>query len=300
MDDNRMDGFVINAAQTTSTDGHWAMGEYTAQELPFYYFLGTTYAVADRHFAPMPTGTYANRNFLMFGSNAGVIDTGIVFAQPNTPSIMALLSNAGFTWAFYVDGAGSQPASGALNWSNTDPGVHPLSELLSDMDNGTLPNVAFVDGKENIEDDHPDADLQVGEAWSRNIYQHLVASPQWMRSAMFFTYDEAGAFADHVVPSEACKLSENWPWPQMGPRVPFVAVSPWARRSYASHVVRDHTAMTRFIELLFHLPALTPRDANSDALLDLFDFSCGRDLAIPAAPDAGTGACVDPAPPGTD
>jgi hypothetical protein len=42
---------------------------------------------------------------------------------------------------------------------------------------------------------------------------------------------------------------------------------------------------------LFDLPALTTRDANSDALFDLFDFSCGRDLSVPIDPASGTGGC---------
>jgi phospholipase C len=73
--------------------------------------------------------------------------------------------------------------------------------------------------------------------------------------------------------------------------VPLVVISPWARRNFVSHVVRDHAAITRFVEALFDLPALTGRDANSDALLDLFDFSCGADGPVPAAPPAGTGGC---------
>jgi phospholipase C len=57
--------------------------------------------------------------------------------------------------------------------------------------------------------------------------------------------------------------------------------------------VTDHTAITRFIETIFDLPALTARDANSTALLELFDFSCGRDLTPPANPPAAaTGGCT--------
>ncbi len=82
----------------------------------------------------------------------------------------------------------------------------------------------------------------------------------------------------------------------MGPRIPLVAISPWAKRGFASHVARDHTAIIRFVETVFDLPALTARDANSDALFDLFDFSCGRDLTVPAAPAAGTNGCPDPPP----
>ena len=62
-----MDGFVINAAQTTPTDGHFAMDNYDAADLPFYYWSATTFAVADRDFAAMASGTHANRNFLLFG-----------------------------------------------------------------------------------------------------------------------------------------------------------------------------------------------------------------------------------------
>jgi phospholipase C len=178
--------------------------------------------------------------------------------------------------------------------------VRPLADLFTALDNGTLPNVAFVDGLDNVEDDHPLADLQRGEAWVKPIYDHAVTSPQWERLAIFWTYDEAGAFADHVPPPSACTPTPTAPFQQMGPRVPLVVISPWAKRNYASHVVHDHTAITRFIEGVFDLPALTARDANSDALMDMFDFTCGRDLTVQPAPSPGTGGCPNPNPPGSD
>jgi hypothetical protein len=46
----------------------------------------------------------------------------------------------------------------------------------------------------------------------------------------------------------------------------------------------------RFIESVFDLPALTARDANSDALLDMFDFACPP-APVDAAPAAGTLGC---------
>lgn len=296
IDDGKMDGFVKNAAATTSSDGSFTMTFYDDTDLPFYYWLARTYAVADRDFSPMAGGTFANRDFMMFGTNAGVVDTGIVFPPPSTPSIFQLLMNAGLTWGVYSDGG---PLSGTLDWKAGDPGVHPLAQLFTELDAGTLPNVAFVDGRENIEDDHPLGDLQVGEAWLKAIYDRAIASPQWQRLAMLWTYDEAGAFADHVPPPSACRAGDS-PFTQMGPRVPLVAISPWAKRNYVSHVTRDHTAITRFIEALFGLPALTGRDANSDALLDMFDFSCGRDLSVGAPPSPGTGGCPNPSPPGAD
>ena len=118
-------------------------------------------------------------------------------------------------------------------------------------------------------------------------------SPQWERLALLYTYDECGAFFAHVPPPEACRaFPSRAPFATMGPRIPLVTISPWSKRSYVSHVPGDHTAITRFIEAIFDLPALTARDANSDALLDMFDVSCGRDLSVAPAPSPGTGGCT--------
>jgi len=298
IDGGAMDGFVQNAAATTASDGTFALSFYDPGDLPYDYWLASTFAVSDRHFAPMASGTFANRDFMMFGTNAGVVDTGLLYPPPTTPSIFAELMNAGFTWGAYSDGG---PLSDALDWYHDSPGVHSKQDLLDALDAGTLPNVAFVDGRENFEDDHPLADVQVGEAWTKSILDHAFTSPEWMRLAVIWTYDECGAFADHVPPPSACRAApSDSTFTEMGPRVPLVAISPWAKRHYVSHVVHDHTAITRFIETLFGLPALTARDANSDALFDLFDFSCGRDLSVPDAPAPGAGGCPNPNPPGSD
>ena len=81
---------------------------------------------------------------------------------------------------------------------------------------------------------------------------------------------------------------------QYGPRVPFVAVSPFSKSQYVSHAVADHTSILAFIETVF-LPLvdgqrqhLTERDRNADNLLDLFDFdgapSLGTTVGVAAPP----------------
>ena len=290
MNGGKMDGFVQNAAATTASDGSFVMSYYDDTDLPFYYWLATTFAVSDNHFAPMASGTYGNRDFLLFGTNQGVVDTGIVFPSPNTPSIFQLLMTRGRTWRAYSDGA---LLSDTLNWKLGDPGTRGMQSFYDDLDRGTLPSVAFVDAVDYLEDDHPEADLQRGEAWLKKLYDHAVVSPQWDKTAILWTYDEAGGFADHVPPPSGClPLPSKSQFTQMGPRIPLVAISPWAKRNYVSHVMHDHTAITRFIETMFDLPALTARDANSDALLDMFDFSCGRDRSVLPAPGVGTGGCA--------
>lgn len=291
-----MDGFVKNAATTSTlksehvdSDGHYIMSTYEQSDLPFYYWLANTYALSDRHFAPIVGGTFANRNFYMFGTHYGVLDTGISYPDPANNSIFRTLMSAGYTWGAYSD---EPPLSTTLGWTKSDPGVHTLQDLYDALDNGTLPNVVFVDADDSVTDDHPPGDLQAGEAWLRTLYTHATGSPQWNRLAIIWTYDEGGGYPDHIPPPAGCAAVAGGTT-ERGVRIPLVAISPWAKRHAVSHTITDHTAITRFIETIFDLPALTARDANSDALMELFDFSCGRDLTPPAgAPEAATGSCT--------
>jgi hypothetical protein len=66
-----------------------------------------------------------------------------------------------------------------LNWGPADSGVHPLGNFYAALDAGTLPNVAFVEGRDYIDDDHPFADIQTGETWTKTSYDRAIASPQW-------------------------------------------------------------------------------------------------------------------------
>lgn len=289
-----MDGFVKNAAESTFTDGHFAMSHYEQEDLPFQTWLANTWALNDRHFASVRSGTFPNRLFLLLGTNDGVRQTGLG-ARPRagTPNIFQALQQAGLSWAAYSDG---DILSDAMGWDSNSPGCFCLDDFFARVDSGTLPNVTFIDGVPNVDDDHPPADLQRGEAWLRAVYERVVHSPQWPRTAMVWMYDEGGGFADHVPPPDACVAR---PGPtdaeyfQLGGRVPFVVISPYAKPHSVSHVVQEHTAVTRFIEAVFGLPALTARDANSSALLDMFDFSSCTPpmLNPPEPPAAGTGGC---------
>jgi phospholipase C len=62
---------------------------------------------------------------------------------------------------------------------------------------------------------------------------------------------------------------------QLGFRVPFIVISPFAKPHYVSHMVGDHTSILAFIEQRF-LPDgshLTLRDQNASRLQDMFDFT---------------------------
>lgn len=290
-----MDGFVTNAADTTAGDGRFVMGHYAASDLPFYYWLANTFAINDRHFAPARSGTWPNRNFLLLGTADGINCTYCGFPQPTTPTLFDLLDRAGVSWGAYTD---SDPFDGSFGWTPPHRGLYPLADFVAAAQDGTLPAVSLVDSVAYVEDEHPTADVQRGEAWTRLVYEAVVSSPLWPKVAMIWTYDEGGGFADHVPPpNRACvarpDVAIDQPFVEFGVRVPLTVISPYARPHYVSHVVHDHTAITRFIETVFGLPALTARDANSAALLDMFDFECAPPLLHPPlAPEAGTGGCA--------
>ena len=91
---------------------------------------------------------------------------------------------------------------------------------------------------------------------------------------------------------------------QLGFRVPFVAVSPFAKPSYVSHTVGDHTSLLAFLEARFSLPSMTARDANANDLQDMFDFDNSPSLsaAVSVAPlpvIPGDGNCPFGSPSGS-
>ncbi len=69
---------------------------------------------------------------------------------------------------------------------------------------------------------------------------------------------------------------------QLSFRVPLIAVSPFAKAHYVSHMVGDHTSLLALIEKRFlNQQHLTGRDAHADTLEELFDFSGTPSLNAP-------------------
>jgi phospholipase C len=54
--------------------------------------------------------------------------------------------------------------------------------------------------------------------------------------------------------------------------------------------VHSHASVLRFIEARFGLPALTARDANADAMLDMFEFGNPSFLKPPEPPASSVDA----------
>jgi phospholipase C len=292
-DGGKMDGFVKSGANSSpASDGHFTMGYYDATDIPFYYWLANTFSIADHYFPSVLSGTWANRDYLVAATSSGIKNTGD--KQFTGTIIFDKLDTAKVSWNVYTDDWA--PLEFSVSWAPRKAWGR-VSDFMAAANGGTLPSVSFVDADTPAAppetDEHPPSDVQAGEDWTRKLYETIVHSPQWPETVLLFTYDEAGGFADHVPPPSSCAPSaDQAEFTELGIRVPLIVVSPWARRHYVSHVVHQHTSILRFIELLFDVPAMTARDANSDALLDMFDFKCPQTVPIPDPPAAGTGRCM--------
>ena len=282
--EGRLDGFARNGGIASLT-------YYQPELMPFYYWLASTFTIADRHFAAVLAGTWANRDYLYAGTSRGVLDS---FSQtiPNVPTIFNALSTAGVTWGVYTDG---EPFQDTLGWDRGHGGVYTFEQFVNQAADGTLPSVAFVDPPAfSDQDEHPSAvaDLGKGQDWSRQVYLAVAGSPLWSQLAMVVTWDEWGGFFDHVPPPGACTPSPDQPdFDRLGFRIGLIIVSPWARAHTVSHVVHSHSSITRLIELVYGLPALTDRDANADALLDMFDFTAPAVASPPSPPPVDIPPC---------
>jgi phospholipase C len=87
---------------------------------------------------------------------------------------------------------------------------------------------------------------------------------------VLFTYDEGGGFFDHISPP-ATSTVDNQPY---GTRVPMVAIGPFAKKNYVSHVTMEHSSVVKFIEwnwLGGTTGQLMGRDATVNNLGDLLD-----------------------------
>ncbi len=297
-----MDGFVttndgaheLPAGGTLDMiSGDRAMGYYDESDIPFYYWLAKEFALGDRYFASVPGPTWPNRMFLMASTSFGRASNTLAEADQ---TLMDELDLRGVNWKMYVSTTPTY-ALFVTKFLELEAGhIVPIEEYFEDAQNGTLPPVAFVEpgvgrGAVDGNDEHPPALMQVGELFVAEVIDALTKSPLWARSALFLSYDEHGGLYDHVVPPPACApddLAEpnsdgTLPvFEQLGVRVPFMVVSPYAKKTYVSHRVYDHTSIVRFIQSRFVMPALTARDANAEAPWDMFDFDQPPHLNPPA------------------
>jgi phospholipase C len=283
----RMNGFV-HALNLRNQDGRLAMGYYDERDLPYYWKLAREHVLFDRFFSSAQGGSFVNHIYWVSaqsggGPGEGIPENGIT----GVPTIFDRLEARGISWKFYI-----QNYEPELNYRTLHefPGnrasqviwapiltmprfldnprlrrhIVDLKEYFKDLENGTLPAVAYIAPSGPSE--HPPSSLTSGQAFVRTLINGLVRSSAWKSSAFVISYDDWGGWYDHVRPRQVDKYGYGF-------RVPGLLVSAYARRGVVDSTTLDFTSILRFIEDNWRIEPLGTRDRFANSIAPGFDFS---------------------------
>jgi phospholipase C len=186
------------------------------------------------------------------------------------------LSDAGVSWAWYGEGYAAMQAAGSgcptapsecpvaplhaspcvydpadmpsqFYASSADKPAHMRDgqQLFSDLAHGTLPSVVFVKPV-GYKTEHPGLGQQLspGVGFVRATIEKIEHSKVAKHTLILLAYDEGGGYYDHVrTPATSTVDGQAY-----GPRIPFIAIGPFARAGAVSHTQMEHASVVKFIE----------------------------------------------------
>ena len=286
-DNGRMNGFVW-AEGTPNT-----MGYYDQKDIPNYWAYAQHFTLDDHFFSSLNGPSLPNHVYMVAAQSGGlIVNVNTIKALKKTmddpdgfsfASIVTRFKNADISWKYYVDTSGiknpekkkEQPKRFTL-W-NPLPGFKKIrdnpklmahlvgqSQFYHDLQAGTLPSVSYLIPT-YLDSEHPVATPQRGMWYVTQLINAVMQSQYWKDSVIFVTWDDYGGFYDHVEPPQLDAFG-------LGPRVPALVISPYARPDYIDRNVYEFSSILKFIELRWHLTHLTARDDRARPMLAGFDF----------------------------
>ena len=297
-DNGKMDGF--DQISKHSPDRTINYGYVPRSEAQPVWDIASRYAFADRMFQSNTGPSFPAHQYLIAGQS-NLADNNPDGDQTKTPwgcdaphttfvsliqpagtevwpcfdyqTLGDLLDRQGVSWHYYAPAVG---ASGS-HWSAYDAVNHirfgadwntnvvsPETKILTDIAQGTLPQVSWVSPSFR-NSDHAGSGSTTGPQWVASIVNAVGVSRYWQHVAVFVVWDDFGGWYDHVAPPQLDVMG-------LGFRVPLIVASPYAKPAYVSHVQHEFGSIDKFIEQTFGLPSLGQTDARSDNLADCFDF----------------------------
>jgi phospholipase C len=221
------------------------------------------------------------------------------------------------------------------NGKTADPANHEydLQDFFAAVKAGNFPAVSYIK-MAAYQDGHPGNSDPLDEQQGLvDMINFLEQQPDWNSTAVIITYDDSDGWYDHAyaVPTRASynatadqlngpglcgKGAKTQPQPDgldgkpvngrcgPGTRIPFLVISPYAKRNYVSHTQISQASVVRFIEdnwLQGQRLGGGSFDATAGSIMDMFDFNQfgnqfgNSNYALFLDPTAGT--IVSPAPP---
>jgi phospholipase C len=321
-DHGRMDGFVW------AHGSPFTMGYYDQRDIPNYWRYAHAFTLCDEFFSSLNGPSLPNHVYTVAAQSGGLIqnvatvkDVEDELDDPDGfsfKSIMDLLTKAHISWKYYIESRPvpkdvyktyteigkrlnfPQPKEFTL-WNplpafkNIRENPEKMANLVSqkqyfyDLTHGSLPQVSYLIPN-NQDSEHPISPITDGMWYVTRLLNALMKSPYWKDSAVFLTWDDYGGFYDHVPPPEVDAFG-------LGPRVPMIVISPYAKHGYISDYRYEFSSVLKFIEERWNLPHLTARDDYTYDMTDCFDFDQEPNpslvIPIPKRPPAKAGRQIN-------
>jgi phospholipase C len=200
-----------------------------------------------------------------------------------------------------------------------DPANHgyDLNDFFTAVGSGNYPAVSFIK-MASFQDGHPgNSDPLDEQAGLVNLVNFLQEQPDWDSTAVIVTYDDSDGWYDHAPApithpsfstsdalngSGLCGAAGATEPPGVnglpvagrcgpGTRIPFVVISPYAKKNYVSHVLISQASIPQFIEdnwLGGKRIGQGSFDATTGSIADLFNFKKKNSTALMLDPNSGT------------
>jgi phospholipase C len=191
------------------------------------------------------------------------------------------------------------PPSSVAMIGHTDHANHQydLSDFWSAAESGNLPAVSFLKAPkyQNEHAGYGYSDPLDGQAFLVNTINRIQQLPQWNSTAIFIIYDDSDGWYDHVMPPLVSQSNDakndRLLGPQglcghapagasqdrcgYGPRVPFLAISPYSKVNFVDHAITDQSSILRFIEDNWGLGRIGNQsfDVKAGPVSNMFDFN---------------------------
>jgi phospholipase C len=271
----------------------FALSFYDAADVPVWARLVGDYQAYDRWFSSLLAPTQPNRFYLHSAQSGGRKNNDLPpqlyeehpewFHGFDWPTIWTLCKAAGVTAVYYYSNLPQIAFWGERHLEH----ARPIAEYYAAAAAGTLPQLSIIDpwfiGPEGLaNDDHPHADIRLGQAFISDVVEAFATSPCYRKGALVVTHDEWGGFWDHVDPP---RLPDDRGTPQdpggpddfgqLGFRVPSAIMSPWTRTpagkaNAVDHTVYEHSSIIKFVSDNWGLGYLTTRHAATNSIEGAF------------------------------
>ena len=184
--------------------------------------------------------------------------------------------------------------SSVANIGKSDGANHQYdsSDFFDALDAGNFPEVVFLKAP-GFQDGHAGySDPLAEQTFVVNTINRLQKTPEWHHTAVIIAYDDSDGWYDHqmgpiLTPSQTAadtltgsgqcgnpKQGAIQGQCGLGPRLPLLVISPWAKENFVDHNTTDQSSILRFIEDNWGTGRVstTSSDNRAGTLLNMFDF----------------------------